>query len=313
MAALVGVEGDLPAAGSLVELFSEDAPFFFDVVELALQPIVDRGGDHHDDELQRHGQHGWPDCSHVAAFPSSIPSRIRGRISATTFWTARDTGPDPGLTALRFDLRPVAFRIPDRVGSSIHDFRGSTSPPVYPLSTLRSRPHGRTTQDSLPAGGTLPWPVGLSPMGRDRKFQLATSAFPFSRLLLAQPKTRRRGSPWPCGGRCSAIRRGRSLASDRSSCLMVDADYSENVFLALVVDPIRRDRPAPYDCTRTKPTLRTFEVSLRQTTYELSDIPVELGCHGRITATEKLQCRQKILLGLRSKDDLQRRRLSSMR
>ncbi len=50
-----------------------------------------------------------------------------------------------------------------------------------------------TTQDSLPAGGPLPWPVGLSPMGRDRKFQLATSAFPFSKLLLAQPEIHRTG------------------------------------------------------------------------------------------------------------------------
>ena len=99
--------------------------------------------------------------------------------------------PDPGLTALCFDLCPVAFRIPDRVGSSIHDFRGSISPPAYPLSTLRNHPHGWTTQDSLPAGGPLPWPVGLSPMGRDRKFQLATSAFPFSKLLLAQPESHR--------------------------------------------------------------------------------------------------------------------------
>jgi hypothetical protein len=41
--------------------------FFFAIVEIALQPLVDRGGDHHDDELQRHGQHQGPVCSRVAA------------------------------------------------------------------------------------------------------------------------------------------------------------------------------------------------------------------------------------------------------
>jgi hypothetical protein len=88
-AALVGGEGDLLAARDSVELFLENAPLFFDVVELALQTIVDRGGDRHDNELQRHGQHRWPDCSHVPAFPRSLRQRFCARISAILFWTSR--------------------------------------------------------------------------------------------------------------------------------------------------------------------------------------------------------------------------------
>ncbi len=94
---------------------------------------------------------------------------------------------------------------------------------------------------------------------------------------------------------------------------MVDTDDSKNVIFALVVDSIWRDRPAPYDCTGTKPTLRAFEVSLSQTMYEFSNAAMQVRCSSRIAATKKLQGPEKILLGLRSKDDLQRRRLSSMR
>ncbi len=86
---LVGGERQPLATRSGVELLSKDAPLFFDIVEFALQPIVDRRRDHHDDELQRHGQHSSPDCSRVAPFPSSISARIRGRISAMPFWTPR--------------------------------------------------------------------------------------------------------------------------------------------------------------------------------------------------------------------------------
>src|ERR1019366_4031859 len=53
-ATLLGGEDDFLAARDGIELLSKDAPFFFDIVELVLRPIVDRGGDHHDDELQRH-------------------------------------------------------------------------------------------------------------------------------------------------------------------------------------------------------------------------------------------------------------------
>ena len=59
--------------------------------------------------------------------------------------------------------------------------------------------------------------------------------------------------------------------------------------------------------------LRSFEVTFGQTTYELRNIAVKLPRHGRIAATKKLQGLEKILLGLWSKDDLQRRRHSSMR
>ncbi len=55
--ALVCRECELLAARGGVQLFLQNALLFFDVVELALQPIVDRGCDHHDQELQRHGQH----------------------------------------------------------------------------------------------------------------------------------------------------------------------------------------------------------------------------------------------------------------
>jgi hypothetical protein len=52
-------------------LLSKDAPLFFEIVELALQPIVDGRGDHPDDVLQRHRQHQGPDCSRMAA-PSKL-------------------------------------------------------------------------------------------------------------------------------------------------------------------------------------------------------------------------------------------------
>jgi hypothetical protein len=55
--ALVGSEDELLVAHHDVELLSENAALFLHVVELALQPIVDRGGDHRDDERQRHRQH----------------------------------------------------------------------------------------------------------------------------------------------------------------------------------------------------------------------------------------------------------------
>jgi hypothetical protein len=51
----------------------------------------------------------------------------------------------------------------------------SIAPPAYPLSTLRSRRHQRSTQDSLPAGGLLPGPVRSFTCGSHCKFLTATS------------------------------------------------------------------------------------------------------------------------------------------
>ena len=67
----------------------KDASLFLHEVELASQPVVDRGGDHHDEELQRHGQHRQPRCPVKPAFPSSLSRRFLGRISATNDWTPR--------------------------------------------------------------------------------------------------------------------------------------------------------------------------------------------------------------------------------
>ena len=56
---LFGGEEEPLADGQRRELLSEHTHLFLRVVELPLQPVVDRGGDHHDEELQRHRQHGW--------------------------------------------------------------------------------------------------------------------------------------------------------------------------------------------------------------------------------------------------------------
>jgi hypothetical protein len=53
----VGGEGQPLAGRSRAELFPEHAPLFLHEVELPLQPVVDRGGDHHDENLQRPGPH----------------------------------------------------------------------------------------------------------------------------------------------------------------------------------------------------------------------------------------------------------------
>ena len=66
----LGTKSNLLAAGQGVELLLEDAPLFFNVVELALQTIDDRGGDHHDEELQRHEQHPQLPCLLTSAFPT---------------------------------------------------------------------------------------------------------------------------------------------------------------------------------------------------------------------------------------------------
>ena len=60
---------------------------FFDVVELALQPVADRRGDHHAEELQRGGQRRRVPCPLKQAFPSSLSLQFRGRILATIFRT----------------------------------------------------------------------------------------------------------------------------------------------------------------------------------------------------------------------------------
>jgi hypothetical protein len=61
-AALLGAEGELLAARGGVKLFPEHAPLFLHVVKLPLQPVVDRGGDHHDEKLPRDGQHRRSTC-----------------------------------------------------------------------------------------------------------------------------------------------------------------------------------------------------------------------------------------------------------
>ena len=56
----------------------------FDVVELALQPFVDRSSDHHDDELQRLGQHLQPPCPSERVRPSGPFPRFRQNIPSPT-------------------------------------------------------------------------------------------------------------------------------------------------------------------------------------------------------------------------------------
>jgi hypothetical protein len=89
--ALVGGEGELLATCHGIDLFLQHAPLFLHVVEFPLQSIVDRGGDHRDQERQRHGQHRWLPCRLGLAFPSSVFSRIHGRIMAMLFWKPRDS------------------------------------------------------------------------------------------------------------------------------------------------------------------------------------------------------------------------------
>lgn len=79
----------------------------------------------------------------------------------------------------------VAFRDSHGVGPRGKTSRGSITQPARPLSTLRSRGHPRTTQDSLPAG----WPTLAGrewiPAGLLRDFLNRSCSFNLTRLLLA--------------------------------------------------------------------------------------------------------------------------------
>jgi hypothetical protein len=75
--------------------------------------------------------------------------------------------PSPCVSARSFRLlRRSSHRPPRACG-----FRGSMSPPMHSLSTLRSCPREQTTQDSLPAGGPRPCRLGLAPTGHIERFQ----------------------------------------------------------------------------------------------------------------------------------------------
>jgi hypothetical protein len=96
----------------------------------------------------------------------------------------RSASRGPGRAALCFGLQMLPSTR-SRVSALVTSFfRGSTTRLAGLLSTLRSRPHGRTTQDSLSAGGLLLGRTGLSPVGHSERFQLLHS-FSFPRLVLA--------------------------------------------------------------------------------------------------------------------------------
>jgi hypothetical protein len=113
--ALVLGEWDLLAAGRGREFFPEDEPFLFDLVELALQLVVDRGSDHHDDESQRLGQHLHPPCPSERAFPSCLFLRFRESIPSPmifrTLRAGRPETPCDGKPAslFSFSTEKVAF------------------------------------------------------------------------------------------------------------------------------------------------------------------------------------------------------------
>lgn len=82
---------------------------------------------------------------------------------------------DRCVLSSRSGLRPTFFpqrcRLPQLRRRRLppkHIFRGSITRPACSLSTLRSRGHPRTTQDSLPAGGS-PCRAGLQPAGSHRE------------------------------------------------------------------------------------------------------------------------------------------------
>ncbi len=127
------------------------------------------------------------------------------------------------------------------------------------------------------------------------------------------PKTCRHSSLWAVKWQLLINSQLRRLANDRSSCLMVDADDSKSGFFAQIVDAVWGDWPAPDNRAGTQPLFRSLEVPLRQPTDDISDVGVQSHCRGRVSARQKLHGSQQISLGLRSEDDLQRRKLSSMR
>jgi hypothetical protein len=83
---------------------------------------------------------------------------------------------DPGALPLRCgETLVLAASLAASSPYNIALFRGLPPWLVSLLSTLRSRPRGRTTQDSLSSGGPLPTGTGLPPAGRFERFQFATS------------------------------------------------------------------------------------------------------------------------------------------
>src|SRR5262245_15205782 len=76
------------------------------------------------------------------------------------------------------------------------------------------------------------------------------------------------------------------LSSDRPSLLVVDANDQQFVGIALVVDPKRRNAPAPHDGTRPKARNRTVEFPVGQTFDASRDLRVELRGGGGIAFVE---------------------------
>ena len=75
-------------------------------------------------------------------------------------------------------LPDAAFRHLESVGFHICLFRGSITRPACSLSTLRSRGHPRTTQDSVPAAGQLCRGRLVTPWAPTQGFSLVTSPPP---------------------------------------------------------------------------------------------------------------------------------------
>ena len=136
-------------------------------------------------------RHRSSSCWRPRGLPGSCATLVCARRSQTPVEAGR-SGPrarGPAFRPARCCLpRRSSRRPPLGCGS-----RGSMSPPAHPLSMLRSRPRGRTTQGSLPAGGPLPWPVW------DFHPRVALSGFTRymgssrPRLCLAQERSRYRG------------------------------------------------------------------------------------------------------------------------
>ena len=118
--------------------------------------------------------------------PGSWATLVHVRRSQTP---VEETAQDPGHDALCLGklLSPSASFIAS--ASTTCGFRGSMSPPMHSLSTLRSCPRGQTTQDSLPAGGPRPCRLGLAPTGHDERFQ-SLHVILLSQAFLAQERNR---------------------------------------------------------------------------------------------------------------------------
>lgn len=126
-----------------------------------------------------------------------------GNIREETIRSPRFLGsPRRACPALRprWSRRHQAITVPAILSSAILTaststttrFRGSITRPTPSLSTLRSRGHPRTTQDSLPGG----WPAlpgrGWLPAGLQRRFQFTIhlhQALPGARIIRASVAT----------------------------------------------------------------------------------------------------------------------------